>query len=1213
MKERLETILQERILVLDGAMGTMIQRYGLDESGYRGDRFADWGQDVMGNNDLLSLTQPGIIRTIHKQYLQVGADIIETNTFNAQAISLADYGMQALAYEINLASAQIARRAADEFTAKTPSKPRFVAGSIGPTNRTASMSPDVEDPGFRAVDYDQLLSAYSDQIHGLQDGGVDIFLVETVFDTLNAKAALHAILQLREQTGVHIPVIVSGTITDKSGRTLSGQLLEAFLHSISHVDLLAVGLNCALGATEMRQHVQRLSALTGFFTISYPNAGLPNAFGEYDETPEKMRQHIDDFLSNGWVNIIGGCCGTTPEHIALFAQSAAEHSPRKAPSIPRTTRLSGLESLTITPEINFVNIGERTNVAGSRKFARLIRNQQYAEAVQIAAQQVENGAQIVDICMDDAMLDAPHEMRTFLHLLASEPDICRVPFMVDSSDWEVILAGIKCIQGKPIINSISLKEGEEVLLEKANQIRKFGAAVVVMAFDEDGQADTLERKIEICSKSYHLLTGHGFPPEDIIFDPNILAIGTGIEEHARYAIDFIEACRWIKAHLPHAKVSGGVSNLSFAFRGQNEIREAIHSAFLYHAIQAGLDMAIVNPAQLQVYDDIPKELLTLVEDLIFNRNPGATDALLRYAAQHKGQSATQSVSEDWRQLPLDKRLGHALVKGITTYLESDVAEAIAAYPSALAIIEGPLMDGMNIVGQLFGSGKMFLPQVVKSARVMKKAVAILLPILQAEQSGTGTKAGKILLATVKGDVHDIGKNIVGVVLSCNNFEVIDLGVMVPTEEIIRVALEEKVDLIGLSGLITPSLKEMALFAGQMEQQGLSIPILIGGATTSDIHTAVKIAPEYSAPVLYVRDAPTAVRMASALLGEDSAAFVKEAEKQHRSLVEKHRLKNASKKLRPLDEARRRRFGWNRQEAQIKRPARLGRYEMVDIPISSIIPFIDWTFFFYGWQLKGKFPAILEHPEKGEEAQKLYRDALDMLKKIETRKWLRASAVYGLYEASSQDERITISYRDKTLPLVFLRNQSERLSVNPCLSDYIAPADSGVTDYLGLFAVTAGLGMEEALEDPYFANDEYRRIMLKLLADRLAEALAEKLHYEVRTQFWGYSPEEGADLTHLLKEKYRGIRPAAGYPACPDHSEKVKIFEWMEVTSRLGISLTDSYAMHPAASVSGYYFAHPKARYFKVGAIGRDQAEAYAGMKSLTVEEIKDLLPDNIHF
>ncbi len=1213
-KEILLELLSHRILVLDGAMGTMIQRHQLGEEDYRGGRFRNWKTPLKGNNDLLSLTRPDVISSIHKEYLEAGADIIETNTFNAQAISLGDYEMQDLAFEINLASAQIARKAADEYSAKTPFKPRFVAGSIGPTNRTASMSPDVNDPGFRAVTYDRLVAAYTEQIRGLQEGGVDIFQVETIFDTLNAKAALYAISEERARTGVEIPVILSGTITDKSGRTLSGQLLEAFLISMGHVEVLAIGLNCALGASELRQHVARLSKITPFHTIAYPNAGLPNAFGEYDETPEKMGVHISEFLSNGWVNIIGGCCGTTPDHIRIFAQSAAASVPRELPAIPPHTRLSGLEALEVTPEINFVNIGERTNVAGSRKFARLIREGHLREAVEVALHQVENGAQIIDICMDDAMLDGPEVMRQYLNLLASEPDICRVPFMVDSSDWEVIRAGLKCIQGKPIINSISLKEGEEDFLCKAMEVRKFGAAVVVMAFDETGQADSFERKIEICRRSYKLLTEQlDFPPEDIIFDPNILAIGTGMEEHARYAIDFIEACRWIKKHLPRAKVSGGVSNLSFAFRGQNQIREAIHTVFLYHAIQAGLDMAIVNPAQLRVYSDIPKDLRKLAEDLIFARTAHATEDLLEYAEQHASH-IRQEISEGaWRTQPLEERLQHALVKGITSHIEEDTLEAVERYPSALSIIEGPLMDGMNIVGTLFGSGKMFLPQVVKSARVMKQAVAILLPILQQEQLGEGTKAGKILLATVKGDVHDIGKNIVGVVLSCNNFEVIDLGVMVPTEEIIRVAKQEEVDLIGLSGLITPSLKEMSSFAEELQRQGLSIPVLIGGATTSDIHTAVKIAPGYSAPVVYVRDAPTAVHVATSLLASDREKFIEELQEKQTQLVSKHKRKIQQRQLCSFGDACASKYDWEAKTAAIVVPRQLGVYEMVDLPLRELIPFIDWTFFFYGWQLKGKFPAILDHPEKGEEARKLYRDALGLLDQIEANNWLRASGVYGLFEAQSNGQTVTISYQNKSLNLEFLRNQSTRLSVRPCLSDYIAPVESGKVDYIGLFAVTAGLGMEETLMDPFFAEDDYHRILLKLLADRLAEAFAEKLHYDIRTKFWGYSEGETVQLEGLLKERYRGIRPAAGYPACPDHSEKQKIFEWMEVSKRIGISLTDSYAMHPAASVSGYYFAHPAARYFNVGPIDQVQAEDYARRKSLSLEALKDLLPDNILF
>ena len=1208
----LATYLSRSILVLDGAMGTMIQSYGLGEEDYRGERFVDWPVPLKGNNDLLNLTQPRIIYEIHEAYLRAGADIIETNTFNAQAISLADYQMGQLAYEINVAAARIARKAADAITEETGRK-RFVAGSIGPTNKTASLSPDVQNPGYRNVDFDQLAQAYAEQIRGLDDGGVDLFLIETIFDTLNARAALYALQRHFRRTGTRKPICVSLTITDKSGRNLTGQTLEAFVTSVSHVPLLAIGLNCALGAGEMRHHIERLSPITEAYTLLYPNAGLPNALGEYDETPEEMATVLEEYLRQGWLNIVGGCCGTTPQHIALFRELADKYPPRVPPRLPKRTMVAGLENLIIEPSINFVNIGERTNVAGSRKFARLIRNNQFEAAVEVARHQVENGAQIIDICMDDAMLDAPAAMEKYLRLLASEPDIARVPFMIDSSDWEVIVRALKNIQGKPIVNSISLKDGEEAFTSKAQELQLYGAAVVVMAFDEAGQADTFERKVEICVRSYRLLTDKiGFSPHDIIFDPNVLAIGTGMREHARYAIDFIEATRWIKQHLPGAKVSGGISNLSFAFRGHDTIRQAIHAAFLYHAIQAGLDMAIVNPAHLMVYEDIPKELLKLVEDLIFDRHPEATERLLEYAQRHQKKGSSAAKTAQWREEPLEQRLEYALVRGISNYLEEDLQEALKVYPSALSIIEGPLMQGMNRVGELFAEGKMFLPQVVKSARVMKKAVAILLPTLTEEQkrSNSNGKAGKILLATVKGDVHDIGKNIVGVVLSCNNYEVIDLGVMVPLEEIIRTAKEENVDIIGLSGLITPSLKEMSYIAREMDRHQMQTPLLIGGATTSELHTAVKIAPLYSQPVIHVKDAPSAVQVANQLLSKNREQFVESIRQKYEGIRQRYHNRSHRQELRPLAEARRHRFPWSAEEARITKPNTTGVQHFEHIPIRDIVPFIDWTFFFIAWQLKGKFPDILQHPEKGEQARKLYAEAQEMLAEIDRCNWLRAAAAFGLFEAHSDEEDVIIHTDEGEVVLHFLRNQSPSLEYNLCLSDYVAPASSGVTDYIGLFAVTAGLGIERQIAAFEESGDHYRAIMLKLLADRLAEALAEKLHYEIRTRHWGYAPDEPLDVRRMHKEQFRGIRPAAGYPACPDHSEKRVIFRVLHA-EQIGIHLTESCAMYPAASVSGYYFAHPQSKYFHVGKISREQARLYAQKKGMTIDELQQWIPNNL--
>jgi 5-methyltetrahydrofolate--homocysteine methyltransferase len=1211
----IKKIASQKVLVLDGAMGTMIQRKNPDEKAFRGERFANWHLDLKGNNDLLCLTQPLMIQSIHEEYLEAGADIIETNTFNSQRISMADYGMEEFCREINFEAAKIARKAADKFTILNPEKPRFVAGAIGPTNKTASMSPDVNNPGFRSVSYDGLVDAYYEQALGLFEGGVDIFLVETIFDTLNAKAALFAIEKLmQDMGGEKIAIMVSGTITDASGRTLSGQTLGAFLTSLSHIEILSIGLNCALGAEEMRPYLAELAETAPFLVSAYPNAGLPNQFGEYDETPEMMANHIHDFLHHEFVNIVGGCCGTTPDHIRLFAKEAEKAPIRKPKQNQHITTLSGLEPLAITKALNFVNIGERTNVSGSRKFARLINEKNYEAALEIAKHQVDGGAQVIDVCMDDAMLDAKVEMVKFLHMLMSEPDIARVPIMIDSSKWEVIEAGLKCLQGKAIVNSISLKEGEDEFLKKAQLIKNYGAAVVVMAFDEKGQASDFESKIKICQRAYNLLTENiSFAPEDIIFDPNILTIGTGIEEHNNYAIDFINATKWIKSNLPYAKVSGGVSNLSFAFRGNDEIREAIHSVFLYHAIQAGMDMGIVNPAMLQIYDEIPKELLNLTEDVVLNRRIDATDRLLNYAASHANISIKEKEKEEeWRKTNIESRLSHSLVKGITTYINEDILEAQKSYPSAISVIEGPLMKGMNIVGELFGSGKMFLPQVVKSARVMKTAVAILMPFIEAENAGNKTSAGKILMATVKGDVHDIGKNIVGVVLACNNFEIIDLGVMIPSEKIIQSAIENKVDIIGLSGLITPSLDEMSNFAKIMEERGLKIPILIGGATTSELHTAVKIAPFYSAPVIHVKDASLSVQVSANLLSSEKENFLIEIDNKYENLRKKQAEKTDKKALISLEKARKKKFKWSKSNIQDKTPNKLGINILENINITEIIPFIDWSFFFHAWRITGRFPEILNHPEKGEEAKKLYHEAIEMLRNIQKEDWLKASAVFGLFEATSENETVKINLPEGNIEnLEFLRNQQEDKEINYCLSDFIAPQDSGYQDYIGLFALTAGLNIEEQLKKFEENHDDYNSIMLKLIADRLAEALAEYLHFKIRKEFWGYSPAEEFEHERFTREEYQGIRPAAGYPACPDHTEKGKIFEILDVEEKIGISLTENFAMYPTASVSGYYFGHPESRYFNLGKITQEQLVDYSIRKKTNIEFIKKFISPNI--
>jgi 5-methyltetrahydrofolate--homocysteine methyltransferase len=1219
----IHTELHHRILVLDGAMGTMIQRHRLSEEDFRGGLFKEHPVALKGCNDLLCLTQPDIIRGIHRKYLEAGADIIETNTFNATRISMADYRMEGQVYAINVAAARLARETADHFTRQDPSKPRFVAGAIGPTSKTASLSPDVNNPGFRAVSFDDLKESYAEQVGGLIDGGADLMLVETVFDTLNAKAALMAINEVSRKKGKTMPVMVSGTITDASGRTLSGQTIEAFLYSLSHIDLLSIGLNCALGAKEMRPYLETLSNLSPFYVSAYPNAGLPNQFGAYDETPEQMAGYMEDFASHRFVNIIGGCCGTTPEHIQHLSKLATRFEKREVPERKPSMHLSGLEPLLVYKGSNFINIGERTNVSGSIKFARLIREKKYEEALSVARQQVEGGAQVIDVNLDDALLDAEKEMTAFLNMLASDPDIARVPVMIDSSKWSVIEAGLKCLQGKGIVNSISLKDGEELFCARARKIREYGAAAVVMAFDEVGQATSFERKTAICERAYKILTEKvGFLPEDIIFDANILTIGTGIEEHNNYAVDFISTVRWIKKHLPYAKTSGGISNLSFSFRGNDTVREAMHSAFLYHAIQAGLDMGIVNAGMLQVYDEIPTILLELAEDLIFNKRKDATERLLIYAEKIKDSGKAEVAIDEWRKGTVTERLTHALVKGIVEYIDQDVEEARAFFSRALEIIEGPLMDGMNKVGDLFGSGKMFLPQVVKSARVMKKAVAILTPYIEAEKraSDQRTAAGKILLATVKGDVHDIGKNIVGVVLACNNYEIIDLGVMVPCEKILQEAREQQADIVGLSGLITPSLEEMVHVASEMERLGFAVPLLIGGATTSEMHTAVKIAPAYSGPVIHVRDASKSVGVSSSLLSQGmNPSFIGDIRTRYEGLREKYGSMQAESHYIGLEEARKNKLRIDWAKVSIHRPNTPGTLSFPNYSPEEIRSCIDWTFFFGAWKLSGKYPAILEDPVKGEEAKQLLGDAHEILEEIIAEELLQANGVIGLFPANSSGDDVLV-YSDESRKEVlttfhFLRNQQlkDEGTPNLCLADFIAPAESGLIDYLGGFAVTTGLNIEKGLNKYGSQHDDYKSIMLKILADRLAEAFAELLHKRVRKEFWGYAPHEKLELPALLKEEYTGIRPAPGYPACPEHSEKRTLFDLLQAEKNAGITLTESYMMVPAASVSGYYFAQPFSQYFNVGRIGREQVEDYARRKNIGFSTAEKLLLQNLNY
>ena len=1198
MNTTLEQALKERILVMDGAMGTMIQQYDLDEKDFRGSLFKEHPNDLKGNNDILVLTQPDIIKSIHRAYLNVGSDIIETNTFSGTSIAQEDYGLEDKVYELNFAAARLAKEVADEFK----DKPRFVAGSIGPTNKTASISPDVNKPAFRSITFDELVAAFYEQAKSLMEGGVDLLLAETIIDTLNAKAAIFAFEKLFEEKGRRLPVMISGTITDASGRTLSGQTTEAFLISIQHANPLSVGLNCAMGARDLRPYLEELSKKADTLVSCYPNAGLPNHFGAYDQDPQTMGEQIEDFCASGFVNIIGGCCGTTPDHISEMVRIANKYPPRKIPEIKPLTRLSGLEPLVITPESNFINVGERTNVTGSKRFANLILDGNLEAAISVALQQVEAGAQIIDINMDEAMLDSESTMVKFLNYIAAEPDIARVPVMLDSSKWSVIEAGLKCIQGKGIVNSISLKEGETDFFEKASLIKKFGAAVVVMAFDEEGQADTIDRKVEICTRSYELLTGQiGFPPQDIIFDPNIFAVGTGIEEHNTYAVNFIEATRLVKQRFPLTKVSGGVSNISFSFRGNNTVREAMHAAFLYHAIQAGMDMGIVNAGMIEVYEAIPKDLLTLVEDVLFNRRQDATERLVNYSNDVKAEKKDESKVLAWRSLPVSERLSHALVKGITEFIEEDTEEARLQANRPIEVIEGALMDGMKIVGDLFGAGKMFLPQVVKSARVMKKAVAYLTPFIEEEKSASQSHNGVILLATVKGDVHDIGKNIVGVVLGCNNYKIVDLGVMVPAQKILAAAIEHEVDIIGLSGLITPSLDEMVHVAKELQRTGSQLPLLIGGATTSRIHSAVKIAPAYSAPVIHVLDASRSVNVCSALLSDQKQDFVSQVKLEYENLASRHNGQSGKTYL-TYREALANKYQSNWDETEAAVPKKTGITTLSDFDIENLIPYIDWTPFFRTWELPGKYPAILEHERVGEEATKLFRDAQKMLEQIVAEGWLTAKGIFGLFPANSEEDTVTVFHNGEKTDFHFLRQQNKKAEGLPnySLADYIRPEKFG-KDYLGFFAVTAGLNIAEKLSEFEKEHDDYSAILLKALADRLAEAFAEYLHELVRTEYWGY---ENTSWTNeeLIAEKYTGIRPAPGYPACPDHSEKRKIFDLLEVEKNTGIELTDNFAMYPGAAVCGYYFAHPQARYFGVGKVQDDQKLHLAGKKKFNEEE-----------
>ncbi|MDL2200341.1 methionine synthase [Halopseudomonas aestusnigri] len=1218
----LRTALQQRILILDGGMGTMIQSYKLEEQDYRGERFADWPSDVKGNNDLLLLSKPQVIAEIEKAYLDAGADIIETNTFNATRISQADYGMQELAYELNVAGARVARQVCDAKTAETPDRPRFVAGVLGPTSRTCSISPDVNDPGYRNVTFDELVENYTEATRGLIEGGADLILIETIFDTLNAKAAIFAVQQVFEEDGVELPIMISGTITDASGRTLSGQTTEAFWNSVRHANPISVGLNCALGAKELRPYLEELSNKAGTHVSAHPNAGLPNEFGEYDETPAQMAVVVEEFAAAGFLNIIGGCCGTTPGHIQAIAEAVAKYPPRVIPDIPRACRLSGLEPFTIDRNSLFVNVGERTNITGSAKFARLIREENYAEALEVAQQQVEAGAQIIDINMDEGMLDSKAAMVRFLNLIASEPDISRVPIMIDSSKWEVIEAGLKCIQGKGIVNSISMKEGVEQFKQHARLCKRYGAAVVVMAFDEKGQADTEARKTEICQRSYDILVNEvGFPPEDIIFDPNIFAVATGIEEHNNYAVDFINACAYIRDNLPYALSSGGVSNVSFSFRGNNPVREAIHSVFLYYAIRNGLSMGIVNAGQLEIYDEIPPLLRDRVEDVVLNRTPEATEALLAIADQFKGDgSVKEAENEEWRSWPVEKRLEHSLVKGITTWIVEDTELARQACARPIEVIEGPLMAGMNVVGDLFGSGKMFLPQVVKSARVMKQAVAHLIPFIEEEKGDTPEAKGKILMATVKGDVHDIGKNIVGVVLGCNGYDVVDLGVMVPAEKILQTAIDEKCDIIGLSGLITPSLDEMVHVAREMQRRDFHLPLMIGGATTSKAHTAVKIEPHYqNDAVVYVTDASRAVGVATSLLSKElKSGYVQQVREDYAVVRERTANRSARTEYLSYQQALDNRLQLDWSDYTPPAPRVHGVQLLDNIDLRTLAEYIDWTPFFIAWDLAGKYPRILQDDVVGEAATSLFNDAQALLEKIIREKRLTARALFGFWPANQVDGD-DIQLRDEQgTPLArlhHLRQQNIKPDGKPNLSlaDFVAPENSGKTDYVGGFITTAGIGAEEMAREYEAKGDDYNAIMVKALADRLAEACAEWLHEQVRKTYWGYANDEKLANDDLIREKYRGIRPAPGYPACPDHTEKATLFSLLDPQQQCGVSLTEHFAMYPAASVSGWYFSHPQSQYFAVGKIGRDQVERYSQRKQQELDGVERWLAPNLNY
>ena len=1222
--EALHAEAARRLLIIDGAMGTMVQTYGLTEADYRGARFADWSRDLKGNNDLLILTRPDVVGGIHRAYLEAGADIIETATFNSTRVSMADYGMQQIVRELNVEGARLARRLCDEFEAKD-GRPRWVAGVLGPLNRTASLSPDVNDPGARNISFPELVEAYVEATEGLLDGGADIILIETIFDTLNAKGAIFAVEQVFERRGERVPVMISGTITDASGRTLTGQTTEAFWNSVMHAKPFSVGLNCALGAKDLRGYVQELARIADCYVTVHPNAGLPNEMGGYDETPAYTSAILKEFAEAGLVNVVGGCCGTTPAHIKAIAEAVKPLPPRKIPEIPKRLRLSGLEPLVIGPDSNFVNVGERTNVTGSKKFAELIIGNRYDEALEVARQQVEAGAVIIDINMDEGMLDAEAAMTKFLNLVASEPAISKVPIMLDSSKWSVIEAGLRCVQGKGIVNSISLKEGEAEFIRQATLVRRYGAAVIVMAFDEQGQADTVERKVSISERAYKILTERvGFPPEDIIFDPNIFAIATGIEEHNRYALDFIEATRLIKQRCPEVRISGGVSNVSFSFRGNNPVREAIHSVFLYHAVKAGMDMGIVNAGALVLYEDIPADLRERVEDVVLARRADATERLLAVADQAKGQSQAKKADLTWRQGPVHERLSHALVHGIADFVVEDTEEARHLFDRPIEVIEGPLMQGMNVVGDLFGAGKMFLPQVVKSARVMKRAVAHLIPYIEAEkaQNPESRAKGKIVMATVKGDVHDIGKNIVGVVMQCNNFEVVDLGVMVPCAKILEAAREHNADMIGLSGLITPSLEEMAFVAGEMQREGWTIPLLIGGATTSKVHTAVKVAPNYSGPVVHVLDASRAVGVASSLVSDGlKEQFVRDIADEY-DAVRKHRAaRQKDQKRQTIADARA-----NKPKLQWDGDAPTPSFEGVrvfdDFPLDELVPRIDWTPFFQTWELAGSYPAILEDEKVGEAARNLFADARAMLEKIVDEKWLKARAVVGFFPAHSDgQEQIIVGRKtddgslERRATIQTIRQQMVKNDGRPnyALADFVAPADAGVRDWIGGFVVTTGLGLDAKVAEFEAANDDYNSIMVKALADRLAEAFAERLHEKVRRELWGYAPDEHLDNQALIKEQYQGIRPAPGYPACPDHTEKRTLFDLLDVENLSGVHLTESFAMQPASAVSGWYFWHPQAQYFGVGKIEKDQVEAYAARKGLSLAEAERWLAPILNY